>query len=90
MFSGRTRVRMKSFQQSPEGSACHGIDARSPPDIPDKVGMRRLSGMSCWSRLNDAVAGAYGLAGARGAAATIALSAPFTTSSAVERVRKIS
>ena len=28
------------------------LDARSPADIPDKVGMRRLSVMSCGSRLN--------------------------------------
>ena len=49
-----TSFHQSHFQQSPEGSACRGLDARSPPDIPAKVGLRRLSGMSCWSRLNDA------------------------------------
>ena len=52
---GRTRFLTAGFLQSPEGSACHSTDARSPPVIPDKVGIRRLSGKSCWSRLNDAI-----------------------------------
>ena len=54
LSAGPARSRVVSFQQSPQGSASHAADARSPPDTPDKVGIRRLSGMSCWSRLNAA------------------------------------
>jgi hypothetical protein len=34
-------------------SACHASETRSSPDIPGKIGLRRRSGMSCESRLND-------------------------------------
>ena len=47
------RRAIESFNRDSKRSACRAADTRSSPDIPAKIGLRRLSGMSCESRLND-------------------------------------
>jgi hypothetical protein len=47
-------VSIESFNRDSKRSACRATDTRSSPDIPAKIGLRRLSGLSCESRLNNA------------------------------------
>ncbi len=45
------------FNRDSKRSACRAADTRSSADIPAKIGVRRFSGMSCESRLNNAAFG---------------------------------
>jgi hypothetical protein len=47
----------ESFNRDSKRSACRATDTRSSPDIPAKIGIRRLSEMSCESRLTSAAFG---------------------------------